>query len=629
MIKKITYEYKIAIQNDETISRKNKVTDEDMNEIKDTINQNADELENIQNDISSIKQKDTAQDKKIKELQDENTEITAENQRLKSDINSISLTGQASGESIELNDSSNARFNKFEIGGNHKQETREGYNLYNYKDVQVGKKIDGNTGNIVDDYGFCFAGYIAVEENTKYIRSNVGTGTNLMMNKNKQSIGTTSGEAFTTPSGCAYVAFNIRREKYDDGSYLKFVMNEGTVLKPYEPYTGGKPAPNLDYPSEIKTVGGNVNLLDVDKTTYDTNINLQKEGKYLKGNDVNLIRIGTLNNSTPEIEERLEVGNYTVSYEIETNANITIQNLFLCAIYEDNTQENIGNGISYSIEKGIKAKVFWTIDVTKVAKKIGIVSYLSSSCDVILSNIKLEKGSKATSYSKNGQGSVEVKVVNNDNTQEQTITMPVQKEMLQGDYFDWDNEKEVHTWGKIILNGNEEFSLVDDGTNVRRFAINNLVSNVASGRNSICNYFINMKYNERYDIGYFYLDDWLVFGDNSNNFSNLEQWKQWLAQHQPKIYYKLAIPTELSFTEEQKEVAKQIKETLHTYKNVTHIYSTDETSPILNVEYAKDPNAQNSNLQNQIDEIKQLLSTTQTSAILLDNLQKEIESEVE
>lgn len=30
----------------------------------------------------------------------------------------------------------------------------------------------------------------------------------------------------------------------------------------YEPYTGGIPSPNLDYPSEIETVGSNVNLFD-------------------------------------------------------------------------------------------------------------------------------------------------------------------------------------------------------------------------------------------------------------------------------------------------------------------------------------------------------------------------------
>ena len=98
----------------------------------------------------------------------------------------------------------------------------------------------------------------------------------------------------------------------------------------------------------------------------------------------------------------------------------------------------------------------------------------------------------------------------------------------------------------------------------------------------------------------------------------------------PAIFYiEKASNKELDFTDEQKVVAKKIKETLHTYKNITHIYSTDETNPVLDVEYAKDLNTQNNNLQNQIDEIKQLISTTQTSAMLLDNLQKEVESEVE
>lgn len=44
MIKKIEYTNKEAIQNDSTIDEKNKVTDADMNEIKDVVNSNADEL---------------------------------------------------------------------------------------------------------------------------------------------------------------------------------------------------------------------------------------------------------------------------------------------------------------------------------------------------------------------------------------------------------------------------------------------------------------------------------------------------------------------------------------------------------------------------------------------------------
>ena len=64
------------------------------------------------------------------------------------------------------------------------------------------------------------------------------------------------------------------------------------------------------------------------------------------------------------------------------------------------------------------------------------------------------------------------------------------------------------------------------------------------------------------------------------------------------------------------------------YKNITNISLSDELASI-DVEYKKDLETEHNKLQNEIDEIKQLISTTETSALLLDNLQKDVESEVE
>ena len=158
MIKQIEYENKQAIQNDDSIANKNKVTAEDMNEIKnvkelETLKEdnqgNETAIETLQNDISLIKQNNSEQDKSIqsntskieanqnniKALQVENAEVKAENERLRSDIESISLVGEAEGESIDLEDSAGARFKKFGIGGNHSQVTRKGIQLLNIKDV--------------------------------------------------------------------------------------------------------------------------------------------------------------------------------------------------------------------------------------------------------------------------------------------------------------------------------------------------------------------------------------------------------------------------------------------------------------------------------------------------------------
>lgn len=95
------------------------------------LNENWDNIlkyaENINTEITSIKETNEDQDKNIKEntksieeIKEEAAEIKAENVRLRSDINSISLVGEAEGESIDLDDSSDARFLEFEIGGNHK-----------------------------------------------------------------------------------------------------------------------------------------------------------------------------------------------------------------------------------------------------------------------------------------------------------------------------------------------------------------------------------------------------------------------------------------------------------------------------------------------------------------------------
>lgn len=54
MTAKIMFENKEALQNDENIERKNKVTDEDMNEIKKVVNQNADDLTELENTFETV-----------------------------------------------------------------------------------------------------------------------------------------------------------------------------------------------------------------------------------------------------------------------------------------------------------------------------------------------------------------------------------------------------------------------------------------------------------------------------------------------------------------------------------------------------------------------------------------------
>ena len=241
--------------------------------------------------------------------------------------------------------------------------------------------------------------------------------------------------------------------------------------------------------------------------------------------------------------------------------------------------------------------------------------------------------------------SVKIDVINNDNTKSQTAIMPIQQEMLTGDYV---ADVEHHRWKKLMLTGNENWIKgYNDGSERENlgFRVNlEELKQIDKTQNSVlcgalCNYlkeslfFVNDISKEVWgNLNTFALSMSIqyILALNIENINTVEELKSFLnskyeAGTPVTIYYKLATPVDLELTEEQKAVREQ---KLYTYKNITNIAVSDELASI-DVEYQKNPTTEHDDLQNQIDEIKQLLSTTQTSALLLDNLQKDVESEVE
>ena len=97
---------------------------EDIGIIQETIKS---DKESIDKSLENINKKDNEQDEDIKANKESIKEIQAENERLRNDIKSIAVVNEVSGENIHIEDSSDARC-EIEIGGNHQQDTREGYN---------------------------------------------------------------------------------------------------------------------------------------------------------------------------------------------------------------------------------------------------------------------------------------------------------------------------------------------------------------------------------------------------------------------------------------------------------------------------------------------------------------------
>lgn len=153
----------------------------------------------------------------------------------------------------------------------------------------------------------------------------------------------------------------------------------------FEPYTGGKPSPNPDYPQKVETVGDNVNLLDVNNLTQ----------ALLNINDGTLIL-----QSAWRCTDYLDVfyKEYTFSWESDS----TFFQVKVC-FYDKN--KKFLSSLDYGISN-IYSKSFEVPSGTRFMKLAYSVNV--NGANVTREKIKLEHGNSRTSYSNYGLGGIEI-----------------------------------------------------------------------------------------------------------------------------------------------------------------------------------------------------------------------------
>lgn len=430
----------------------------------------AEELEKSEEEQDKTIQKNT---ETIETLQKENTELKAENERLNNDINAISVTEQAEGENITLNDTAEARFKKFVIGGNSWQET----------------------GDVTDE--------------------------------------------------------------------------EGNVI-------GTMPSPN--YKSDIQNVTGNANVTICNKNMFDINsVSEDVRGtldKYETGigatwrniRYTEVLKIRTIKAGTYKI-----CGKQTVS---NTNSGDTVR-----FYYEDGTSVEMGIHNNY-----IPTTIIFTKDV--VAMQLFINSNKSTGDYFRIDDFMLV--------------STDVTDVSYVEHQEQNFQFPLaegQKLMLN-DYLADDGIH--HKRKQISINS----SLGNYNSNDNWYYISNSnFANLIKVGNSLSNYFTYKPIS--------YLTSNLnasgVFSNTGTHFvfrvlefTSAAEYRNFFTENSVIIEYDIAEEEIESYTEEQQTVHDEIKKTAHSYGDTTHIFCTDETSLIFNVEARKDMNTVISNLESMI-----------------------------
>lgn len=180
--------------------------------------------------------------------------------------------------------------------------------------------------------------------------------------------------------------------------------------------------------------------------------------------------------------------------------------------------------------------------------------------------------------------------------QEQSYIMPIQQEMLVGDYIEAYNEKEVHNWSKIILMGQENWKLDNIYQGIYQYSFQPPKSAIYNDntKNIESNYFRGIAFQPES----WKKDNCITMYTTSNvryirimtsQYTTVDEIKAFLKskydEGNPVIaYYKLNTPTNLDLTAEQKSIQSQLTD-MTLYQGVTNITNKSSYPAIMNLNY--------------------------------------------
>lgn len=367
-------------------------------DIENYLNGNWDKIDKnvgeVNTNISNINSKNKEQDTNIGQLQ-ENTktssnkiaELEKELKEAQEDFYQASVRGQANGEYIHVEDSSNCR-SIIGIGGNHEQETRSGKNLSKIEKIST---ING--GYINSTCGILATIEAGKTYTISFNCSNKHSGTNAIyvrvLNENtyegQAALNYSSGNRISktfvaSKSGELSLSASLGTD-FEDILY-DIQLEEGSTATKYEQY-GASPSP--DYTSPVVAVGSNVNEFDID-TVKDGFLN-EKTGEIIS-------------NNSWKCSDFIEILNKTYTFGWESSSDY----FQVTVCYYDENKKFI-SGKSY----GLRGTFNNTFEVVSNAKYMKIAYSVSVRGELVTrEKIKLEKGKVATPYSKYGQGCVKV-----------------------------------------------------------------------------------------------------------------------------------------------------------------------------------------------------------------------------
>lgn len=489
------------------------------------------------------------------------------------------------------------------IYGDLYQQTYTGKNLFdseyakNTSIYTISKNLGASYGNIN-----CYK--IQLEPNTKYtmyVNLNGFTpsmgwvyamcfedGTLICLLQYGKDLQPVSSTTFTTGAdGAVYVGNRYGTSEDRLNSYLntaKLQLEKGETTTDFEPYIGGVPSPNPDYPQDIEVVTGD-NEIKIEnrnkltspsangtKTAYGMTLS------YTTTNEYNLTGTATSGWSLP-------AGNLAKNYIIKNG-----DYLHLCNDkYPTGTIQIVG--VSSTNTQIFASTINTTnkiLDLSSYAGRIlrNLQFYIVSGVSV--TNMKM------TPMILNGVSTI------TDYVEHKEQTYPISLGNIElckiGNYQD-KIYKENNTWylhkeiGKVTYNGSEEDWTKHTTTSGDLYMINipdavGYSYNTGDIAPAVCNSFIAKALGSFSDSSYGFFgitagsQARFFVGEPGSHYGTLNAWKQYLSNNNLIIYYGLTTPIDTEITDQtllaQLNALEQITQYKHTYITITGADLTPE-----------------------------------------------------
>lgn len=561
------------VELDKAVTANKNAGDKSLAEVNKTLQKHTEDITAVNNEL-------TSQSKAIGELADKKiTKFYASSQ----------------GEST-LNDSDNGKMQGMMLYGKSEQKQYSGKNLLNFAGAKGGTN-NGITVTVLDDNSYSYVGtatgisinvwlFGAYNTATSVLHLDKGTyyakGVNLyiVLSGSKGWVNGRNGGFYTVPDEgidfCGIRAIEaVNGVTYNETVYPYIVkVDNKDTIPDWEPYVGGIPSPNPDYPQEIKSV--------VEPTVKVTGKNLLKPTlQTTTQNGVTCTANGdgtyTLN-GTATANAYFHVSAFTfnkgANYRLigcPKGGNIdTKYGLYIDQIWKKDN----GQGVTFSANQTLEEKIIIVVvsgnSINNLVFKPMLVdadTYPSVTYDdyepyreqsVTLTGVTLN----AIPVSSGGN-----------------VTIDGQQYI--SDYVDVERGKIIRKVRKVIFDGSENWFVEADGKIESHRMFTDVSKNYAtivhlssSIIGALCSHFIETSadatWNATQKNAFSFCANGIRLHTRKKGILTVDEWKSWLNDNNITVYYPLATSTEESLSD---ELAEKLK-ALQTYYSQTNLFIT-------------------------------------------------------